>query len=152
MSIDSHVEHPITVGVIEHKAEDCPAVYKEKADKVVPALRTAAEAGQIPDTLVFAAKSHKGPFVAEGTTAEVEDSMPHLPIHEARFYDATGDEAFHTLVHDQSSLADEAGRHAFIDRVETAFGEEFPNRHDGDIVPGAELADFIESKHTGDQA
>jgi hypothetical protein len=144
----SHVENPITVGVIEHQADECPAAFPDKAAEVVPALRAAAEAGQVPDTLVFASKSHKGAFAAEGTTAEVESSMPALPLHEARYYDATGDETVHQLIHDATPLqTDEAARHGFIDHVEQRFDEPFPNRHEGPVVPGAELADFIAAKH-----
>lgn len=141
---------PLTVGIIQHQAADCPAHpdNRAQADVVVPALRQAAADGRVPASLVFATKSHKGAFVADGTTTEVEAAMPDLPLHEARFFDATGDEAVHEILHDPSGLqTDEAARHRFIDHVEHTYGEEFPDRHQGPVVPGAELADFIAAKH-----
>ena len=144
----SHIEHPITVGFVEHQAADCPALFADKAAEVVPALRAAAEAKQLPEAFAFSSKDHKGAFVTDGTTAEVEAALPALPYHEVRLNDASGDETVHVILHNPERLADEAQAREFLGHVGDKFDEGFPNIDQGPVVYGADLADFIESKHT----
>lgn len=142
----SHVEHPITIGLIEHTAEECPAAFKDRAEIVVPALRAAAD--QIPDTLIFSTKDHGGVFVADGTKAEVEVQLPEIPIHEVTLKDASADEITHSHLRDPSKLqTSEEERRAFLRHSERYFPDRFPKLNEGPVLSGAELADFIESQH-----
>lgn len=138
---------PITIGLIAHRAADCPAEHKDKADDVVPALRNAAEAGKVPKTLAFVAIDHGGVFGAAGNKEEVTAALPDLPYHEVELHDASHDPVVRERVA-AGAAPDEADRREFVEHAQNHyFPERFPTVHESPIVAGTDLADFIEAKH-----
>lgn len=140
--------HSVTLGIIEHHAEDCPALFPDKAEVFLPVLRAAAAKGKLPQTLVFSSKDHKGAFLWAGPAADVMAALPELPLHKVRLYDATNDEvAERHLASPRELQKDEASRREFLTYLEKQFQVPFPKRNDGPVPSGAELADFIASNH-----
>lgn len=137
-------EH-ITVGIIEHLADDCPAVFRDKADIVVPALRKAKDAGLLPETGVFSPKDHRGGFVVMARPEEIE--IPEIPHHlpvELTLIENGGDLLPWAKKIDW--LANDADRETFLAVVEQHAKTEFPNKQQI-TVPFFELAGFVEAKH-----
>lgn len=140
--------HSITLGIIEHQPEDCPALYPDKAQVFLPVLKAAHDQGKLPPTLVFSSQDHKGAFVWAGAAADVMAALPELPLHKVRLYDATNDEIAERHLADPSPLQhDEGARRVWLSRIEERYEVPFPKRDDGPVPSGAELAAFIAAKH-----